>query len=158
VSDSDRVVVGELEVRPHERAALLHGSEVPLTPREFDIVMMLAGHPGWVFSTSQLSDSPEGEYSPESVSVLVSRLRQKLSAAGASDLIDTVRGIGYRLRATGEPDGLPHPGVNHELRDASWQLQEAVMEMEHSGSPDQQSAAVEMLEQTRRAIFASLSE
>ena len=66
---------------------------------EFDIVMTLAEHPGWVFSADQLAGDPDqGDYSPESVSVLVSRARHKLNSAGCARVIETVRGLGYRLR------------------------------------------------------------
>jgi len=153
--------VGDLEVRPREHTVLVNGSDVPLSSREFDIVRMLAEHPGWVFSASQLSgDSEEGDYSPESVSVLVSRLRHKLAAEGAPDVVETVRGVGYRLHPARAP-GVESPesaGVSRELRDAFWQLQEAVIEVEHSGSVEQQRAVVELLERARRAAFASLAE
>ena len=161
VCPSENICVGELEVRPHEHVVLVRGNEVILSSREFDIVMMLAEHPGWVLSADQLSGDPdEGDYSPESVSVLVSRLRHKLAAAGAEDVIETVRGYGYRLHPLKAPcEEVPAaPGVNRELRDASWQLQEAVIEVEHSGTPEQQRAAIEVLEQARRRLFASLAE
>jgi DNA-binding winged helix-turn-helix (wHTH) protein len=161
VQRSGSICAGELEVRPLEHVVMVHGSEIPLSSREFDIVMMLAEHPGWVFSASQLSgDLDEGDYSPESVSVLVSRIRHKLGAAGALDVVDTVRGVGYRLHSSKAPYGESNEatGVTRALRDASWQLQEAVIEVEHSGSPEQQRAVVDVLEQTRRAVYSSLAE
>lgn len=161
VPSSGNICVGELEIRLHEHAVLAHGLEIPLTPREFEIVMMLAEHPGWVFSANQLSGDPEeGDHSPESVSVLVSRLRQKLAAAGVLDAVETVRGFGYRLRSPTE-SGEEEPGSagrNRELRDASWQLQEAAIEVEHSGSSEQQQAAVDVLDKARRALYACLAE
>lgn len=152
--------IGELEVRPHERTVVVHGVEVPLTSREFEIVMMLAEHPGWVFSADQLSsDSSQGERSPESVSVHVSRLRRKLAEAGAPDSIETVRGFGYRLCQDAEECGPYTPaGANRELRDALWQLTEAVFEMEYSGTREQQDAACETLDGARRTIYGSLGE
>ena len=158
---SGDILAGELEVRPHEHIVLVNGQEVPLSSREFEILLMLAQHPGWVFSANQLSGDPEdGEYSPESVSVLVSRLRHKLAEAGASEVIETVRGFGYRLSSSKTPgEGIPEThGVNRELRDAAWQLQEAVFEVEHSGTPEQQQEAVDVLEQARRDLFSSLAE
>lgn len=155
------ICVGDMEVRSHEHAVLVHGNDVPLSSREFGIVRMLAEHPGWVFSASQLSDDADGgAYSPESVSVLVSRVRHKLAAQGAQDAVETVRGVGYRLRAAKAPHvAAPESdGVSRELRDAFWLLQEAVIEVEHSGSAEQQHAVVELLEGARRATFASLAE
>ena len=90
--------VGDLEVRSREHVVLVRGGEVPLSSREFEIVRALAARPGWVLSPSQLAaDSDESDYSPESVSVLVSRIRHKLAEAGAADMVETVRGYGYRL-------------------------------------------------------------
>ncbi len=160
VSEQDTVVVGGLEIRPLERVVLVDGHDVPLTTAEFDIVMMLVEHPGWVYSADQLSGDPvEGDLSPESVSVLVSRLRHKLSEAGLSDLIETVRGFGYRLRApSGASEERTGDATACELRDAAWQLQEAVIEVEHSGTPAQQRAAVDALEIARRIVYSALAE
>jgi DNA-binding winged helix-turn-helix (wHTH) protein len=161
VSESANIVVGELEVRPHEHLVLARGKEVPLSSREFEILTRLAEHPGWVFSSDQLAGDPdEGDYSPESVSVLISRLRHKLSAAGASDVIDTVRGFGYRLHSSKpSTDDVPESGgASRALRDACWQLQEAVIEVEHFGTPEQHRTAIEVLDQARRDLFASLAE
>ena len=161
MGETDKPDVGELEVREHEHEVLVRGTEVPLSSREFEILRSLAEHPGWVYSADQLSgDLDEADYSPESVSVLVSRIRHKLAAAGAHDVVETVRGVGYRLRsaATAREDASGSGAASRDLRDASWRLQEAVMEVEHSGSPDQQRAAAEALEQARRAVFASLAE
>ena len=153
--------LGELEIRPHEHVVLVGEKEVQLSSREFEIVMALAEHPGWVFSAGQLSGSSEtGDYSPESVSVLVSRLRHKFADAGAPDLVETVRGFGYRLHSPRPArEGPPEiaPSVSHELRDALWLLQEAAIEVEHSGSPEQRHAAAEVLEQARRHFYAILA-
>ena len=158
---SDNLTVGELQVRPHEHVVLVGGNTVPLSSKEFDIVMMLAEHPGWVFSADQLSGDPdEAGCSPESVSVLVYRLRQKLAEAGASDVVETVRGLGYRLRsssATGD-ETVPAVGTRRELRDACWQLQEAVIEVDHAGNSKQQHEVAVVLEQARRAVYTSLAE
>jgi len=158
---SQVISVGELEIRPREHVVLYAGEEVPLTSREFEIVLALAEHPGWVFSASQLAgDSGESEYSPESVSVLVSRLRQKLATVGSTDVVETVRGFGYRLHAPSgsAEENAAAAGARRELRDALWQLQEAVIEVEHSGSPEQQTIVCEILGSSRRAIHASLAE
>ncbi len=152
--------MGDLELRPREHVAFVADKEIALTPGEFEIVLALAEHPGWVFSASQLAnDSEEGEeHSPESVSVLVSRVRQKLATAGLSDAIETVRGFGYRLRRGAEPTDAVSVMAARSLRDAAWQLQEAVIEVEHSGTAEQQEAAAEVLQRARHAVFASLAE
>ncbi|MDP2401875.1 MAG: helix-turn-helix domain-containing protein [Actinomycetota bacterium] len=99
-------------------------------------------------------------HSPGSVSVLISRLRHKFTQVGASQAIDTVRGTGYRLHFEEQSPGTASSvaGPNRELRDASWRLQEALIEIEHSGTAEQQQAAVGTLNQARRSIYASLAE
>ena len=153
--------MGELEVSPHEHVVRVRGSEVPLSSKEFDIVRMLAEHPGWVFSADQLSgDVDVTGCSPESVSVLVYRVRQKLASEGVADVVETVRGLGYRLRtpASAGDESASVSEARRELRDAAWQLQEALIEVDHSGSTDQQHAVAEVLDQTRRAVYAALAE
>lgn len=154
------IELGNFEVRLHERTATAHGREIPLTSGEFDIVLALAEHPGWVFSAEQLASDPgQHDHSPESVSVLVSRLRQKLAAAGVTSAIETVRGCGYRLavRPTEQP-GVDHDdSASRELRDAAWKLGEVVVEVEHTATSEQQLAARDALEQARHHIFGILA-
>jgi len=156
------ICIGDLEIRPNEHAVRVLGKEVQLTVREFDIVATLAEHPGWTYSASQLAGDPDEEgYSPESVSVLVSRLRKKLARAGASAVVDTVRGIGYRLHsssATCEGELPPGNEADRELRDALWQLQEAVIEVERVGDEEREREVSDLLERARRAVDASLEE
>ena len=155
------IVACGLELRPHEREVLVAGVPVELTSREFEILARLAEHPGWVFSADQLAeDSDAREYSAESVSVHMSRLRHKLSATGAPDAVETVRGFGYRLRA-GDADETAAEvagGVDRSLRDALWQLSEAVHEVEHAGGPAQRLSATDSLERSRREIYAILAK
>jgi len=162
MSTANDTCAGELEVRPHERLVLVSGNPVPLSSKELAIFTMLAEHPGWVFSADQLAhDSDETGCSPDSVSVLVYRLRQKLAEAGVTDVVQTVRGLGYRMRPTAAETGdqsADGDGPGRELRDACWQLQEAVIDVEHSGSLDQQHAVAELLERARRDVYLSLAE
>ena len=77
----------------------MDGENVHLTASEFTILALLAGRPGWVFSRQQIIDQVRGyDYSitPRAVDVQIFGLRRKLGPAGAC--IETVRGIGYRLR------------------------------------------------------------
>lgn len=152
--------LGDIEVRLHERTVAAHGREIPLTPGEYEIIVALAEHPGWVFSAEQLASDPaQVDHSPESVSVLVSRLRQKLALAGVSSAIETVRGCGYRLsvRASGESDAPSNEGASRELRDAAWRLNEVIVEVEHTATDEQQLATCDALEQARHQIFGILA-
>ena len=76
------------------------GKPVTLTPTEFKLLWMLAKNPGLVFSRYEIVNAVRGEdaiVADRSVDVQVVGLRKKLGDCAES--IETVRGVGYRLRA-----------------------------------------------------------
>ncbi len=80
--------------------ALLRGKEIDLTPTEFRLLECLVRQPGRAFTRHQLMDSAIGDGAvvlERTIDVHIKTLRRKL---GSSDLIETVRGIGYRFRET----------------------------------------------------------
>src|SRR6202163_2727824 len=92
---------GKLEV-DLERHEVRHGkSKVQLRPKEFDLLSLLARHPGRVFQRSELLDLVWGYDFPgytRTVDVHVQQVREKLAAASIPDpSIQTVWGVGYRL-------------------------------------------------------------
>ena len=92
---------GRLEV-DLERHEVRHGSaKVQLRPKEFDLLALLARHPGRVYQRSELLDLVWGYDFPgytRTVDVHVQQVREKLATAGISDpSIQTVWGVGYRL-------------------------------------------------------------
>jgi two-component system phosphate regulon response regulator PhoB len=73
---------------------------VSLTPTEFHILHFLARRPGWVFTRYQIVDAVRGEdaeVTERSVDVHVAAIRRKLGEY--RDLIETLRGVGYRFRS-----------------------------------------------------------
>jgi two-component system, OmpR family, alkaline phosphatase synthesis response regulator PhoP len=75
------------------------GEAVSLSVTEFAILEFLARNPGWVFSRNQIIGAVKGEDYPvteRSVDVQILGLRKKLKRQG--DVIETVRGIGYRMK------------------------------------------------------------
>jgi len=69
-----------------------------LTATEFQILLHMAKHPGWVFTRSQIIDAVKGDDYPvtdRSVDVQIVGLRKKLKSAG--QYIKTIHGIGYRF-------------------------------------------------------------
>jgi DNA-binding response OmpR family regulator len=95
---SSEVRVGDLELDLRRRTARIEGREVELTAREFALLETLMRHPGQVLSQVQLMDRVWGyDFDPGSnvVEVYVGYLRRKLR----KELIETVRGAGYRLAA-----------------------------------------------------------
>ncbi len=77
-----------------------------LTPTEFRLLEIMLRQPGRAFSRHQLMDAAIGEGSivlERTIDVHVKTLRRKLSVLGGpGDLIETVRGVGYRFRETPE--------------------------------------------------------
>ena len=91
--------VDGLEVDPRSRRATLDGRDLPLTPREFDLLRLLASDPGAAISRSRIFEEVwETRWfgSPKTIDVHVAALRRKLGDPGWSE---TVRGVGFRLRA-----------------------------------------------------------
>ena len=93
--------LGALRIEPGSRRVLLDGTEVPLTQREFDLLLHLARHPGQVFSRDQLMEAVWrfAFYTDTStVTVHVRRLRAKLERDPARpERLQTVWGVGYRF-------------------------------------------------------------
>jgi DNA-binding response OmpR family regulator len=100
---SDRLSAGRLELDLLERVALVDGSPVTLSLREFALLGHFMRHHGQVLSRQQLQAAVWGyAFDPRSnvVDVYVGYLRRKLGEPGRSWPIETVRGMGYRLRAS----------------------------------------------------------
>jgi two-component system phosphate regulon response regulator PhoB len=82
--------------------AYAEGAELELTPTEFRLLECLLRQPGRAFTRHQLMDAAIGEGAivlERTIDVHIKTLRRKL---GASDLIETVRGVGYRFRERAE--------------------------------------------------------
>ncbi|WP_432823306.1 response regulator [Trichloromonas sp.] len=91
--------VHDLVIDSGRNKVIAAGQDVELTLTEFRLLQLLAGRPGWVFSRTQIVDAIRGEgyaVTDRSVDVQVVGLRKKLGECGA--YIETVRGVGYRLK------------------------------------------------------------
>jgi two-component system, OmpR family, response regulator RegX3 len=89
--------LGALVVDRRTRRATVEGRAVTLTPKEFDLLALLADDPGAVCSRQQILDEvwdPHWYGPTKTLDVHVASLRRKL---GHPELIETVRGVGYRL-------------------------------------------------------------
>lgn len=97
-SVQDVLSLGEILIHPGRHAVTAGGKAVDLTRTEFRILHFLALRPGWVFTRGQIVRSVHGDDYPvtgRSIDVQVAALRRKLGQAG--QLIQTVRGVGYRI-------------------------------------------------------------
>ena len=94
------VHLGPVVLDPARRSAVRHGDPVELTAREFDLLYLLASHPGIVFSRDALIQRVwRGEtfVTERSVDTLVKRLRRKIEKNPAHpDWLLTVWGTGYK--------------------------------------------------------------
>ncbi len=82
----------------HSHRALFQGEELPLTPTEFRLLEVLLRQAGRAFTRYELMDAAIGEDAvvlERTIDVHVKSLRKKLGEA--ADLIETVRGVGYRF-------------------------------------------------------------
>ena len=89
-----------LEVNLEEHKVIVDGEEVVLTLKEFELLKKFLLHSGIVFSRDKLLNDIWGyEFTGETrtVDVHIRTLRQKLGSAG--DLVETIRGVGYRMAA-----------------------------------------------------------
>ncbi|MDX2212713.1 MAG: two-component system response regulator RppA [Oculatellaceae cyanobacterium bins.114] len=92
---------GKLRLDPGSTEVLYGSQLLSLTPKEYQLLELFLRHSQRTLNRSAIlealwsSEEPPGE---ETVKVHIRSLRQKLAAAGASDLIETVYGLGYRLK------------------------------------------------------------
>lgn len=88
-----------ITIDPGRHEVFVDEIPVHLTLTEFNILIHLMKRPGWVYSRKQIIDSIHGEdtiITDRSIDVQVAGLRKKLGDAGR--YIETVRGLGYRLK------------------------------------------------------------
>ncbi len=98
-SQQQPIEIHDLYIHPGRNKVTAGGEDVELTFTEFKILTLLASRPGWVFSRSQIVDAVHGEgyaVTDRAVDVQIVGLRKKLGECGV--YIETVRGIGYRLK------------------------------------------------------------
>ena len=91
---------GQLTVDPNRFKACWQQRELTLTVTEFNMLHTLIEQPGRVFSRDGLMDRVYGVgrvVSDRTIDSHIRRLRAKLTEAGASEVIETVHGLGYRL-------------------------------------------------------------
>ncbi len=98
--------VGRLLIELDARVVTCRGDDdaaepvrLPLTPTEYEILAHMARQPRRAFSRTELLEaaSPDSEAYDRVVDSHLSKLRQKLAVAGCADMIEPVRGLGYRL-------------------------------------------------------------
>lgn len=104
------VLIHGLQIIPHKFEVRFNGVPIIFSATEFSILHHLARHPGQVFSRIQIINDIKGSSYPvteRAIDVQILSIRKKLAeAAGsptAANIIETVRGVGYRFVETFEP-------------------------------------------------------
>jgi two-component system copper resistance phosphate regulon response regulator CusR len=98
---SQELKCGNLRLDPARRLAWKDGRTLELTAREFAILETLLRRPEGVTSREEILEEAWGEREEpmsNTIDVLIGRLRRKLDSPGRPARIETVRGMGYRLR------------------------------------------------------------
>lgn len=89
---------GVLRIDPERHRCFVKGDEIDLTAKEFRLLEALMSRPGRVLTRERLLDDVWGSeitVTSRTIDTHLKRLREKLGPAG--DLIETVRGVGYRF-------------------------------------------------------------
>jgi two-component system phosphate regulon response regulator PhoB len=98
----DPIEVGSLRLDPATHRVTGNGAQLDLGPTEFRLLHYLMSNPERVHSRSQVLDRVWGDrvfVEDRTVDVHIRRLRQALSTSGHEEMIQTVRGVGYRFSA-----------------------------------------------------------
>ena len=101
-ADQDSVMFNDFKLDLGRRKFFVCGEEIELTYSEFQIMELFLQKPGQVFTRSKIVDLVRGEnhaISDRSVDVQIVGLRKKLGDHGK--LVETVRGVGYRINDEG---------------------------------------------------------
>jgi two-component system, OmpR family, response regulator AdeR len=90
---------GSIEIDLRRMLVSASGKRLELTPTEFRLLRALAREPGRVYNRQELMDEalPDSEALERVVDVHLKNLRKKLEESGATEVLETVRGMGYRL-------------------------------------------------------------
>lgn len=98
----EEIVVEDVVIHPGRHEVVVAGQPVSLTQAEFSTLHHLARRPGWVSTRQQIVEAVHGRgyvVTDRSVDVMIVGLRKKLGEHGS--MIETVRGVGYRLKGSG---------------------------------------------------------
>ena len=100
---SDQLIVGKIAVDLQKHIVAIDGLQVNLGPTEYRLLVTLMQSPERVFSREQLLDHVWGisaNVDTRTVDVHVGRLRKVIEVGANKNIIRTVRGFGYALKAT----------------------------------------------------------
>ncbi len=98
-----RIQQGDFLIDTEAHRVTIRGHELHLSPKEFDLLVLLARSPGRVLTHKTLLRGvwgPTGEDQPDYLRVLVAQLRKRIDTPGQDSYIESEPWVGYRLRTT----------------------------------------------------------
>jgi DNA-binding response OmpR family regulator len=101
-AEGDLLKVGDLHMDVRHRRVTRGGKTIALSPREFDVLQVLMQEPGRPFSRTELCErvwQRDHEYDTRTVEIFIARLRKKVDSGFPAALIQTLRAVGYAIRA-----------------------------------------------------------
>jgi len=100
------ITLGDFTIDLPQHRVIVRGQEVHLTPKQFDLLVVLARHPGQVLTHRALLHAVWGTNAdqPEYLRVNIGQLRKKIETTDEPRYILTEPWIGYRFRPTGNDD------------------------------------------------------
>jgi two-component system KDP operon response regulator KdpE len=97
-----RILEGEFAIDTEAHRVTVRGQELHLTPKEFDLLLLLTQNAGRVLTHKTLLRGiwgPAGENQPEYLRVLIAQLRKKIDLPDQPSIIESEPWVGYRFRA-----------------------------------------------------------
>lgn len=101
---TDILKVADLQMDVYHRRVTRVGQVITLSPREFELLLVLMQEPGRVFSRTELCErvwQRDHEYDTRTVEIFITRLRRKIDNGFSPPLLHTLRSVGYTIRIGG---------------------------------------------------------
>lgn len=95
------LAIGHVKLDPVKRKCTVAEKEVSLLPREYSLLEHLMRHPGQIFNSEALLDrvwDSASDVGPETVRTCIMRLRKKIDIEGQEPILETLYGVGYRIK------------------------------------------------------------
>ncbi len=96
----EKIEIGDLSIEPDNYTVRVKGVEIRLRPKEFELLRLMAAHPGTLFNRKELAERVWGYgfSASRTIDVHIKRIRDRIESASDYSYIKTVHGVGYRFQ------------------------------------------------------------
>lgn len=97
---TDMLKIADLQMDVYHRRVTRAGQVITLSPREFELLLVLMQEPGRAFSRTELCErvwQRDHEYDTRTVEIFIARLRKKVDTGFTPPLLHTLRSVGYKI-------------------------------------------------------------